>query len=227
MNKYMTEFIGTFFLVLTVCLTVLGKVPLAPLAIGASLMVMVYMGGHISGAHYNPAVSLAVLLRGKLMPGDFLAYLVAQFLGGIAAAYVASYILAGYAVDGEAVKTTFALAPAGWAEGKAGVTTSAALLVEGLYTFALALVVLNAATAAKTDGNSFYGLAIGFTVVVGAFAGGAISGGAFNPAVGVGPSVVHALVTKAPIGNLWIYLVGPFVGGALAAIVFKLQGNED
>jgi aquaporin Z len=227
MNKYLTELIGTFFLVLTVCLTVLGKVPLAPLAIGASLMVMVYMGGHISGAHYNPAVSLAVLVRGKLAPGDFVAYLVAQFVGAILAAWVASVILTGYAVDGKAVATTFALNPAGWDTGKDAVSVAAALLVEGLYTFALALVVLNVATAAKTDGNSFYGLAIGFTVVVGAFAGGAISGGAFNPAVGVGPTVVHALLTKAAIPNLWIYLVGPFAGGLLAAIVFKLQGNED
>jgi aquaporin Z len=220
MNKYLTEFIGTFFLVLTVCLTVLGKVPLAPLAIGSSLMVMVYMGGHISGAHYNPAVSLAVLLRGKLEPGDFIAYLVAQFVGAIVAAYVASFVLTGYQIDGHDVATTFALAPG------TGVNNTAAVLIEGLYTFALALVVLNAATAPKTDGNSFYGLAIGFTVVVGAFAGGSISGGAFNPAVGVGPSVVHAMITKAAIPNLWIYLVGPFAGGALAAIVFKMQGSD-
>jgi aquaporin Z len=220
MSKYLTEFIGTFFLVLTVCLTVLGKVPLAPLAIGASLMVMVYMGGHVSGGHYNPAVSLAVLLRGKLGAGDFIAYLVAQFVGGVAAAYTASYILTGYLIDGQAVATTFALAPG------TGVTSTAAVLVEGLFTFALALVVLNSATAPKTDGNSFYGLAIGFTVVVGAFAGGAISGGAFNPAVGVGPSAVHAMLTHVPIPNLWIYLVGPFAGGALAAIVFKLQGSD-
>ena len=96
MNKYLTELIGTFFLVLTVCLTVMGKVPLAPLAIGASLMVMVFMGGHISGAHYNPAVSLAVLIRGKLSPADFVAYLVAQFAGALLAAFAASFILTGY-----------------------------------------------------------------------------------------------------------------------------------
>jgi aquaporin Z len=222
MHKYFTEFIGTFFLVLTVCLTVLGKVPLAPLAIGASLMVMVYMGGHVSGAHYNPAVSLAVMLRGKLSTGDFIAYLAAQFAAGIAAAYVASYILTGYLIDGKTeALTSFALNPG------TGVNTLAALLVEGLYTFALALVVLNAATAPKTDGNSFYGLAIGFTVVVGAFAGGAISGGAFNPAVGIGPSVVHKLLTQTAIPNWWIYVVGPFAGGALAAVAFKIQGAED
>ena len=220
MSKYLTEMIGTFFLVLTVCLTVLGNVPMAPLAIGASLMVMVFMGGHISGADYNPAVSLAVLLRGKLSPGDFIAYLAAQFVGGLLAAYVASFILTGYQIDGKDVATTFALPGT-------GVTNAAAVLVEALYTFALALVVLNVATAPKTDGNSFYGLAIGFTVVVAAFAGGGISGGAFNPAVGVGPSVIHAALAKIPIPNLWIYLVGPFAGGAVAAIVFKLQGSGD
>jgi aquaporin Z len=221
MSKYLTEFIGTFFLTLTVCLTVLGKVPMAPLAIGASLMVMVYMGGHVSGGHYNPAVSLAVALRGKLSGGDFLAYLAAQFAGAIVAALTASFILDGYHLaDGTLAERTFALNPA------EGVTMAAAVLVEALYTFALALTVLNAATSPKTEGNSFYGLAIGFTVVVAAFAAGGISSGAFNPAVGVGPSVVHAAMTKAALPNLWIYLVGPFAGGILAALVFKMQKSD-
>src|SRR4029077_13589440 len=85
MKKYLTEFIGTFFLVLTVCLTVLAKVPMAPLAIGCALMIMVYMGGHVSGGHYNPAVSLAVLLRGKMAAADFVPYLIAQVAGAIVA----------------------------------------------------------------------------------------------------------------------------------------------
>jgi aquaporin Z len=217
MRKYLTEFIGTFFLVLTVCLTVLAKVPMAPLAIGCSLMIMVYMGGHVSGGHYNPAVSLAVLLRGKLAPSEFLPYIIAQLAGAIVAASTAYFVLAGFQVSGVAVERSFALAP-----GPA-VSMPAALLVEALFTFALALVVLNSATSQKTEGNSFYGLAIGFTVVVGAFAGGAISGGAFNPAVGLGPAVVHAFVAGGSLNNLWIYLVGPIVGGALAAGVFMIQ----
>ena len=182
-------------------------VALAPLAIGASLMIMVYMGGHISGAHYNPAVSLAVLLRGKLSPGDLLRYWVAQLLGATTAALVA-YVILGRSI---------APAPA------PGVSASAALLTEVLYTFALALVVLNVATSPKTQGNSYYGLAIGFTIVVGAFAGGGVSGGAFNPAVGTGPTVVHALVGAGSWSHLWLYWVGPLVGGALAATVFRLQ----
>jgi aquaporin Z len=221
MNKYLTELIGTFFLTLTVCLTVLGQVPLAPLAIGASLMVMIFMGGHISGGHYNPAVSLAVLLRGKMSGADFIPYLVAQFAGAILAAWAASFILAGYQLgDGKVAATTFALAPG------EGVSPAQALLVEGLYTFALALTVLNVATSPGTEGNSFYGLAIGFTIVVAAFAGGGISGGAFNPAVGAGPTIIHAAFEKLPVTNLWIYQVGPFAGGALAALVFKMQGSD-
>ncbi len=208
MRSYLTEFIGTFFLVLTVCLTVIGAVSMAPLAIGACLMIMVYMGGHVSGGHYNPAVSLAVLLRGKMQSvGEFAAYLVSQVAGAIAAAYVA-YIITG---------KTMAPAPGD------SVSTSAALLVEVLFTFALALVVLNSAVSAKTQGNSFYGLAIGFTVVVGAFAGGSISGGAFNPAVGTGPTLVNAFVAGGSLSHLWLYLVGPFLGGALAAAVFGIQ----
>jgi aquaporin Z len=211
MRNYLTEFIGTFFLVLTVGLTVVGEVSLAPLAIGASLMVMVYMGGHVSGAHYNPAVSFAVLLRGKMSSvGEFFGYVASQLAGAVVAALVV------YGILGQ----SFVPAPAEQA------SITGALLIEILYTFALALVVLNSAASAKTHGNSFYGLAIGFTIVVAAFAGGPISGGAFNPAVGLGPALLHAMVGGGPVGHVWIYLVGPLAGGALAAIVFGLQERE-
>ena len=207
MRNLVTEFIGTFFLVFTVCLTVTGEVPMAPLAIGCSLMIMVYMGGHISGAHYNPAVSLALLLRGKMPGKDFIPYVVAQVLGAIVAAYLSSLIFG----------RTIPIAPS------ANASVVAALLVEILFTFALALVVLNVATHPDVKGNSFYGLAIGFTIVVAAFAGGGISGGAFNPAVGTGITVVHALLGGGSFASWWLYLVGPFVGGALAAVVYKIQ----
>ncbi len=214
MHRWLTEFIGTFFLVLTVCLSVLTNAPLAAVAIGSSLMIMVYMGGHISGGHYNPAVSLAVLLRGKLGPREFVAYVVFQLLGGVAAALIANMILRNTA------KSTFALAP----DEKVG--AGGAVLVEALYTFALCLVVLNVATSRKTEGNSYYGLAIGFTIATAAIAGGALSGGAFNPAVGTGPAVVNAIVSSGSLSSLWIYWVGPLLGGAAAAGVFKLQESE-
>ena len=210
MKRYLTEFIGTFFLVLTIGLTVVGSTDLAPLAIGASLTAMVYMGGHVSGAHYNPAVTLAVFMRGKLESGAVAPYMVSQVAGAAAAAF-AVQIVAG---------ATFGPAPA------ADATIAAALLVEVLFAFALALVVLNVATADATSGNPFYGLAIGFTVTAGAFAGGPISGGAFNPAVGTGPLLVGALLGGGGLGNLWIYLVGPLAGGAAAALVFKYQHSE-
>lgn len=207
MPKYVTEFIGTFFLVLTVGFCVTLNAPLGALAIGSSLMIMVYMGGHISGGHYNGAVSLAVFLRGKIDAPTFIAYLISQLLGAIAAALIV------YAVVGK----TYPLAPAPTA------TPIQALLVETLYTFALCLVVLNVATSKATEGNSYYGLAIGFTIVVAAIAGGSISGGAFNPDVGTGPIVVDAILKGGSLSNLWLYLVGPFLGGALAAWVYRLQ----
>lgn len=207
MKNMITECIGTFFLVLTIGLTVTAGSQFAPLAIGASLMIMVYMGGHVSGGHYNPAVSLAAMMRGALPSRDFVPYVVSQVVGALAAAIV-TYVVTG---------KTFAPTPA------ADASTVAALLVEVLYTFALALVVLNVAVAKKTQGNSFYGLAIGFTVVVAAFAGGGISGGAFNPAVGIGPTIINATMGGGSWGALWLYLVGPLVGGALAATVFGLQ----
>lgn len=207
MQKYLTEFIGTFFLTLTACLTVSGDRPIPALAIGCSLMIMVYMGGHISGAHYNPAVSLALLLRKKFPSSDFVPYVVSQLLGATAAAWMA-YLVVGKTIN---------VAPG------AGVSITGALLVEALFTFALALTVLNVACSDRTKGNSYYGLAIGFAVVVAAFAGGWISGGAFNPAVGTGPNVINALFGGGTWGNIWIYYAGPLAGGALAAVVFGIQ----
>jgi aquaporin Z len=211
MKNYVTEFIGTFFLVLTIGLTVLAGTPLAPLAIGTALMVMVYMGGHVSGAHYNPAVTLAVMLRGRCPPRLAAPYILSQVLGALAASGVV-YLVLG---------KTFAPAPAPSA------APASALLLELLFTFALALVVLNTATAKGTANNSFYGLAIGFTICAAAFAGGPVSGGAFNPAVGLGPIVMDTLAGHGTLRHLWIYLVGPLAGGTLAAFVFRLQNPGD
>jgi aquaporin Z len=205
LKNYVTEFIGTFFLVLTIGLTVVAGTPFAPLAIGSALMVMVYMGGHVSGAHYNPAVTLAVMMRGKLPAGQVVPYWISQLLGSLAASAVVFRLMG----------KTFALTPVGG--------TFHSILVEFLFAFALALVVLNVATAKATEGNSFYGLAIGFTVTVGAFAGGAISGGAFNPAVATGPALMSAMVGHGGLGPLWIYWIGGLLGGAVASAVFKFQ----
>jgi aquaporin Z len=207
---YATEVVGTYFLVLTVGLTSLSQTPFAPLAIGCSLMIMVYMGGHVSGAHYNPAVTLAVWMRGKLPSGDVVPYWIAQLIGAVLAALTVLYLTG----------KTFAAAPG------TDVTMGRALAVEAIFTFALALVVLNSATARQTEKNSFYGLAIGFTIVVAAFAGGGISGGAFNPAVGVGPMLIDTLMGHGSLGNAWLYLVGPLAGGALAALFFRAQNPE-
>jgi len=210
MQKYLTEFIGTFFLVLAITLSVITEQPLAPIAIGGTLMVMIFMGGHISGGHFNPAVSLAAMMRGALPTSDLIPYWIAQTGGALVAALLGNFIAAG----------SVAIAPG------EGVNIIAALLVEILFTFALALVVLNVATAKGTAGNSFYGLAIGFTVVAGAIAGGGISGGAFNPAVGIGLSL-GAMFAGTGGAWIWLYIVGPLIGGALAAAVFAMQGNED
>ena len=210
MNRYVTELIGTYFLVLTIGLTGLGNTPFAPLAIGSALMAMVYMGGHISGAHYNPAVSLAILMRGKMESRDFVPYMIAQVFGAILAAGTVLLILG----------SPFAPAPA------ADAGLPAVLASEFVFTFALALVVLHVATADDTAGNDYYGLAIGFTVMVGAFAVGPVSGGAFNPAVGVGPILIDTIAGEGSLANLWIYLAAPFLGGAAAAMVFKVQSPD-
>jgi len=212
LRKYLTEFIGTLLFVLIIGLIVTpGPQPLAPLMIGSALMVLVYMGGHVSGGHYNPAVTFAVFLRGKLPAAEVLPYMAAQILGGTTGAYL-SYIL---------LDQTFAPAPGATA------TTMSALLVEIIFTFTLALVVLNVAVSSGTRGNSFYGLAIGFTIAVAVTAGGPVSGGVYNPAVGTGSSLINAFIGGGDLTKLWLYLVGPLTGGALAAFVFKLQESPE
>jgi aquaporin Z len=207
MNKYIAEFIGTFFLVLTIGCTVIpgaaGVIP--PLAIGAALMVMIFAGGHVSGGHFNPAVTLAVFLRGRCDAKDVVPYWIFQVIGGVVAALTAVFL-----VGKSGTPMDIKLVPQ-------------ALVAEFLFTFALAYVVLNSATAKGTSGNSFYGLAIGMTVMVGAFSVGGISGGAFNPAVAIG-LVVMKLVNASQV---WIHLVADLAGGLVAAMVFKMLNPDD
>lgn len=207
LRKASVEAIGTFFLMLTIGLVVIepGAGALAPLAIGSALMVMVFAGGHISGAHYNPAVTLGVVLRGRATMMDMLGYWVAQILGAAVAVFAIRYL------KGDAAIT--ALVPA----------TGPAFVAEFLFTFALVYVVLNVATARGNEGNSHYGLAIGFTVMVGAYSVGAISGGAFNPAVAVG---ITMLGIVAP-SHLWLYLVSNLLAGAAAALLFNALDMGD
>jgi aquaporin Z len=183
-----------------------GAGPMAPLAIGSALMVMIYAGGHISGGHYNPAVTLAVWTRGRCETKDAIAYWVAQVIAGVVAAFVVLYMK-------EMPKLPDAKA----------LDVGRSLVAEFLFTFALAYVVLNVATAKGTAGNSNYGLAIGFTVLTGAYAVGAISGGAFNPAVAVG---ITAMGLKR-IADIWVFLLADLAGGAAAGSLFRFLNPAD
>lgn len=210
MKKLLTEFIGTFFLILTVGLAVnMGAGVMAPIAIGSVLMVMVYAGGHISGGHYNPAVTLAILIRGRIAASEAMLYMLAQLVAAAIASLTVNYLV-GDANDAVPVVVK-------------DLVPLKALIAELLGTFALAYVVLNVATAKGTEGNSYYGLAIGFTVTAMAYAVGPFSGGAFNPAVAMG-----AIVMKmADSTDSWIYLAGCLGGGTLAALVFKCNNPEN
>jgi aquaporin Z len=208
MRKYATEFIGTFFLVFTIVATVLTHAALAPLAIGVVLAAMVFAGGHISGAHYNPAVTVAVWLRGRLTTREVAPYMAAQILGALCAAGAGRFV-----VD----------APPGAAFQQTGKHLATAFVAELLVTFALAYVVLNVATSKDHPNNSFYGLAIGFTVMSGAVGVGSISGGVFNPAVAIGVSAAGMISWSM----IWVYLVANLVAGALAAIAFRALNPAD
>ena len=206
-RKLIVEFIGMFIFMFTVGMATnhAGAGVLAPLAIGAVLMVMVFAGGHISGAHYNPAVTLGIWMRGKIETRDVAGYVIAQIAGAVLAALAVKYLKVGV----EVVPMNLPILPA--------------LLAEFLFTFALVFVVLNTATAKGTAGNSFYGLAIGFTVMAGIYAVGGISGGVFNPGVAVGISILGLSAWS----SIWIYLVANFAGGAVAAVAFKAVNPGD
>lgn len=209
LKKYLVELIGAFFLVLTIACTGLLGVEgvIAPLAIASALMIMVYAGGHISGGHYNPAVSLAACVRGALEWKQFLPYAISQILGGVLAVLVFK-LMAGFSV-----------APSAGEFGLKGL-----LIAEFLFTFALCYVVLQTATTKNTSGNSYYGLAIGFTVLVGAFSvGGSLCAGAFNPAVAISVGMM-GMTTWALVG--FTVLVN-LIAGLCAALAFKMTYTEE
>jgi len=210
MKKFIVEFIGTFFLVFTVGACVVNPAAgvIAPLAIGSVLMVMVYAGGHISGGHYNPAVTVAVAIRGRMPASEVPMYFTAQIVGALLAA-VASYYLKRPNASAGAPPHAYVLPQM--------------VFAEFLFTFALAYVVLNVATAKANAGNSFYGLAIGFTVMVGAFTVGPISGGAFNPAVATGCYYLGLM----PMSQWLAYIATEVCAGAIAAFVFKVLNPDD
>lgn len=210
MKKYAVEFIGTFFLVFTVCVSAVFGLAgnMAPLAIGLILAIMIYAGGHISGGHFNPAVTLGVALRGKCSWADVGPYMGAQLIAAVVAVFVARA-----AVPGQEVVA------ADLAE-----QTIPVIISEFLFTFALVWTVLNTATAKATAGNSNYGLCIGGIVIVGAFTVGSISLGAFNPAV----ALALVVVGKLAIAQFAIYAVVLMLAGAVAAFAFKaLAGDQD
>lgn len=204
-GKYFVELIGTFFLVFTVGAVLLlgGQGVIPAIAIGFALMVMVYAGGHISGGHYNPAVSLAAMLRGALPAKHLIPYWVFQILGASMAAGIIHYLAGAHAPTGNFL-------------------TLPLIIGEFLFTFALCYVVLLTATTAKTNGNSFYGLSIGSTVTVGAFAVGSICYAAFNPAVAIGIAIMGIAMWHL----VGITILVNLFAAVIAAIVFKMVSSE-
>ena len=200
MKKLFIELFGTYFLVL-----IIGLSSGNPIAVGFGLMVLVYCGAHISGAHYNPAVTLAMLLQKEISPLDSIKYFLSQTLGSTLAALSICLMNNNMQVQpvlGDSIYPIF--------------------FSEIIFTFMLVFVILNVATHPNLKGNSFYGLAIGLTVMTGIFSVGPISGAVFNPAVSLGPSFID-MVTDNGVSHyfLWYYLVFPFIGSVLAVLSFK------
>ena len=206
--KYATEAIGTMLLVLTVGACVRNGSPLAPLAIGSVLMAVVYAGGHVSGAHYNPAVTIAAFVRRRIDRRDAVGYLVAQVVGGLIGAQLVGVVVP------QALSAPLTLS------GHAAV---AAFIAELVFTFALSYVVLNVATSKDHPDNSFYGLAIGFTVAAGAVAVGGVSGAVFNPAVLIGGATMGMFGGSVIVS----YLIAQVIAGVAAGFTFRALNPGD
>jgi aquaporin Z len=204
MKKQLIEFIGTFFLVLAITLS--GN----PIAVGVVLAAMIYMGGYISGGHYNPAVTLAVYLRRKIDQPTAIQYVIYQCLGAVAAAFIA------FLVTGAAVVP----------KPGPNVTLISVIIMEAIFTFGLASVVLHVATSSRTHGNQYFGLAIGFMVMAGAFSAGAISGGVFNPAVALGTFLVDMTNIPGNLPNLVVFVIGQLLGAVGAATVYNIVTKD-
>ncbi len=201
-QKLTTEFIGTFFLSLTICTAaVYGSAgDYAPFGIAATLMVMIYAGGYISGAHYNPAVTVSIYLRGACEKDEVLPYIASQVIAAVSAAIIVESLLFPDALSPE-------MADLG----------TDAVVAELLFTFALAYVILNVATTESTSGNGYYGAAIALVVLAGAITVGSISLASFNPAV------TSALIVsgKLALADSWMHFVPQFVGAIMATYVYK------
>ncbi len=200
MKKLFIELFGTYFLVL-----IIGLSSGNPIAVGFGLMVLVYTGAHISGAHYNPAVTLALFLQKEISVLDSVKYVISQIVGSTLAAlsiYLMNTNMQVQPVLGDSVYPIF--------------------FSEIIFTFLLVFVILNVATHPTLKGNSFYGLAIGLTVMAGIFSVGPISGAVFNPAVSVGPSIID-FITNEGVSHYftWYYVVFPLIGSILAVLGFK------
>ena len=213
MKKYLIEFIGTFFLVAVICLT--NGNYLAPIAVGFLLTAIIYMGYSVSGAHYNPVTTLAVLILRKISLKESLIYILIQFIAGCAGALTYFFIWGRNS---------------GTPRPNMDINIMKPLFIEAIFTFIMILVILYVAASKRTAGNSYYGLAIGLTVTGIAIAGGQISGAAFNPSVAFGPMLIDKLLgtcTCNPFEYGWIYFAGPIAGSVIAALTFRFLSPED
>lgn len=231
MKKYFAEFIGTAVLVTFGCGTAMlvGCDPtagtgylLTALAFGLSIVAEAYCIGNISGCHVNPAVSLGVLLSGRMSGRDFIGHLIAQVLGAICGSALLSAIFSlGNVTDQTGAYGT---------NGLAGVNGSvgAGFLVEMVLTFVFVLTVLGV-TSRKANHGSLGGLIIGLTLTFVHILGIGLTGASVNPARSIGPALMAAINgNPKPISLLWLFIVAPLVGGAIAALCYRgLAGKDD
>ncbi len=230
MRKFIAEFIGTLVLTTLGCGTAMlvgcnsdngSGYLLTALAFGLSIVAMAYCIGNISGCHINPAVSLAFLARGEMKIGDFIGYVISQCLGALAGAGIL-YSIFGL---GQVYDRTGGYG----SNGLAGVhgNIASGLIVECLLTFIFVLTILGV-TSKKFKHGSFGGLIIGLSLTFVHIFGIGLTGTSVNPARSIGPAVIAAIDGKdGPIGDLWVFIVAPLVGAALAAVVYTLLEPKD
>ncbi len=215
MKKYLSEFIGTCILVLFACgvAAITGcNFPEAgyiatSLAFGLVIVAMAYSIGNVSGCHINPAVSFAMLISGKMSLKDFIGYIIAQFAGAICGAAILCYLMGSNAALGQN------------ALYNADILKS--LIIEVLLTFVFVLAILG--VTSKTENGHVAGLVIGLSLVLVHLIGIPFTGTSVNPARSFGPAL---LVGGEALANVWVFIVAPMIGGALAAVVYKALAKK-
>ena len=228
---YLAEFVGTLIVTCTFAMVTQPNITyytssnindktqetqesfIAPVAVGFVMIALIYAFGHISGAHFNPSITIAVYIRGFITISDAFIFILVQLIGGFIGALCA-WLITGiqpYIEPGNKYKDRY----------------GSVFVIEFIYAFAIAIVVINVATTEAQRGNFFYGVSIGMCICAAVASAQKISGGAFNPAVGTALSITNVMRDHGTFKYIWIYWIGPIGGGVFGGLSYYVLNAKE